>query len=56
MQIRDVAFKLRQEIKNTTSIKLPEHLKAEEISKGEVEVPSSRFSSKLFQVPHRRSR
>ena len=39
MQIRDVAFKLRQEIKNTTSIKLPEHLKAEEISKGEVEVP-----------------
>ena len=39
MQIRDVAFKLRQEIKNTTSIKLPEHLKAEEISKGDVEVP-----------------
>ena len=39
MQILDVAFKLRQEIMNTTSIKLPEHLKAEEISKDEVEVP-----------------
>ena len=39
MQIRDVAFKLRQEIMNASSIKLPEHLKVEDIFKGEVEVP-----------------
>ena len=37
MQIRDVAFKLRQEIMNASSIKLPEHLKVEDIFK--VEVP-----------------
>ena len=37
MQIRDVAFKLRQEIMNAGSIKLPEHLKVEDIFK--VEVP-----------------
>ena len=39
MQIRDVDFKLRQEIMNASSIKLPEHLKTEDIFKGEVEVP-----------------
>ena len=39
MQIRDVAFKLRQEIMNASSIKLPEHLKVENIFKGQVEVP-----------------
>ena len=39
MQIRDVAFKLRQEIMTASSIKLTEHLKVEDIFKGEVEVP-----------------
>ena len=39
MQIRKVAFKLRQEIMNASSIKLPEHLKVENIFKGQVEVP-----------------
>ena len=39
MQIRDVDFKLRQEIMNASSIKLPEHLKTEDIFKGKVEVP-----------------
>ena len=39
MQIRKVAFKLRQEIMNASSIKLPEHLKVEDIFKGAAEVP-----------------
>ena len=39
MRIRDVAFKLRQEIMNASSIKLPEHLKVEDIFKGAAEVP-----------------
>ena len=39
MQIRDVAFKLRQEIMTASSIKLPEHLKVEDIFKGEVKIP-----------------
>ena len=53
-QIWDVAFKLRQEIINASSIKLPEHLKVDDIFKGDVS--SFRFSSELFQLPHRRSR
>ena len=39
MQIRAVAFKLRQEIKYASTIKLPENLKVEDNFKGEVEVP-----------------
>ena len=39
MQIRHVAFKLRQEIMNASSIKLSEHLIVEDIFDGEVEVP-----------------
>ena len=39
MQIRDVAFKLGQEIMNAGSIKLPEHLKVAVIFKSEIEVP-----------------
>ena len=39
MQIRDVVFKFRQEIKYASSIKLPENLKVEDNFKGEVEVP-----------------
>ena len=39
MQIQDVTFKLRQEIKYASSIKLPENLKVEGNFKGEVEVP-----------------
>ena len=39
MQIRDVVFKLRQEIMYANSIKLSQNLKVEDIFKGEVEVP-----------------
>ena len=39
MQILNVTFKRRQEIMNASSIKLPEHLKAEDIFKVEIEVP-----------------
>ena len=39
MQIRAVAFKLRQEIKYASTIKLPENLKVEDNFKGEAEVP-----------------
>ena len=39
MQIRDVAVKLRQEIKYTSSIELPESLKVQGNFKGQVEVP-----------------
>ena len=39
MQIRDVAVKLRQEIKYTSSIELPESLKVQGNFKGQVEFP-----------------
>ena len=39
MQIRDVAVKLRQEIKYTSSIEPPESLKVQGNFKGQVEVP-----------------
>ena len=52
MQIRDVAFKLTQEIKYVRSIKLPENLKVEDIFKDEVEVPDlvQNFSKYLIGV------
>ena len=52
MQIRDVTFKLRQEIKYASSIKLPENLEVEESFKGKVEVPDlvQNFFKYLIQV------